>query len=75
LLSAGAAKVVVEPHKIHQGVFIARGKNEDVIVTKSLCPGEAVYGEKRISVEVRKSAHRFLPARRSAFFLPPSVWH
>ena len=33
------------------GVFIARGK-EDALVTKNMVPGEAVYGEKRISVEV-----------------------
>ena len=33
------------------GVFIARGK-EDALVTKNLVPGESVYGEKRISVEV-----------------------
>merc|ERR1719164_69081 len=45
----GGAKVVVEPHR-HEGVFVARGK-EDVLVTKSMVPGDAVYGEKRISVE------------------------
>lgn len=33
------------------GVFIARGK-EDALVTKNMVPGDAVYGEKRISVEV-----------------------
>ncbi|KAK9712284.1 Small subunit processome complex component, partial [Basidiobolus ranarum] len=45
----GGAKVIVEPHR-HEGVFVARGK-EDLLVTKNLVPGEAVYGEKRISVE------------------------
>ena len=35
-----------------KGVFIARGK-EDALVTKNMAPGDAVYGEKRISVEVR----------------------
>ncbi|KAJ2162308.1 Small subunit processome complex component [Coemansia sp. RSA 552] len=45
----GGAKVVVEPHR-HEGIFVARGK-EDLLVTKNLVPGEAVYGEKRISVE------------------------
>lgn len=34
------------------GVFIARGK-EDALVTKNIVPGESVYGEKRISVDVR----------------------
>lgn len=38
-----------EPHR-HPGVFVARGK-EDLLVTKNLTPGEAVYGEKRISID------------------------
>ena len=38
-----------EPHRF-PGIFIARAK-EDMLVTKNLTPGEAVYGEKRISVE------------------------
>ena len=40
---------IQEPHR-HKGIFVARGK-EDMLVTKNLCPGESVYGEKRISVE------------------------
>ena len=48
------------------GVFIARGK-EDALVTQSIVPGETVYGEKKVSVEV-------------SFSLSPSVclsehWH
>ena len=35
-----------------QGIFIARSGNKDVLVTKNLTPGESVYGEKRISVDV-----------------------
>ena len=46
----GSAKVVIEPHR-HEGVFVARGK-EDLLVTRNLVPGESVYGEKRISVDV-----------------------
>jgi hypothetical protein len=42
--------VIIEPHR-HEGVFIARGK-EDALVTLNMVPGEAVYGEKRISVDV-----------------------
>lgn len=38
-----------EPHR-HKGVFIARGK-EDLLITKNLTPGEAVYGEKRIVID------------------------
>lgn len=46
----GAPKsVVVEPHR-HEGVFIARGK-EDALVTLNMVPGEGVYGEKRVSIE------------------------
>ncbi|KAH0704424.1 hypothetical protein KY290_018014 [Solanum tuberosum] len=45
----GGSRVVVEPHR-HGGVFIAKGK-EDALCTKNLVPGEAVYNEKRISVQ------------------------
>ncbi|CAH1396226.1 unnamed protein product [Nezara viridula] len=45
----GGSKVIIEPHR-HPGVFIARGK-EDALVTLNMAPGDAVYGEKRISVE------------------------
>ncbi|XP_051166384.1 rRNA 2'-O-methyltransferase fibrillarin isoform X2 [Leptopilina boulardi] len=45
----GGKTVVIEPHR-HEGVFIARGK-EDALVTLNLVPGSEVYGEKRISVE------------------------
>ena len=41
---------MVEPHR-HSGVFVARGK-EDVLATLNMVPGESVYGEKRVSVEV-----------------------
>ena len=40
---------MVEPHR-HEGIFIARGK-EDALVTRNICVGESVYGEKRIAVE------------------------
>lgn len=49
-----SAQVVVEKHR-HEGVFIARGK-EDALVTKNMVPGESVYGEKRIASEVRFSS-------------------
>lgn len=45
--------MIIEPHR-HEGVFIARGR-EDALVTLNMVPGEAVYGEKRISVEVSNS--------------------
>lgn len=46
----GGMKVIVEPHR-HGGVFIAKGK-EHVLATKNLVPGNTVYGEKKIEVEV-----------------------
>jgi rRNA 2'-O-methyltransferase fibrillarin len=57
----GGAKVVVEPHR-HEGVFIARGK-EDSLVTRNLVPGVSVYGEKRISVEVPAAADGAAPTK------------
>ncbi|KAL6541560.1 fibrillarin [Orobanche gracilis] len=45
----GGTRVVVEPHK-HDGVFIAKGK-EDALCTKNMVPGEAVYNEKRVSIQ------------------------
>lgn len=45
----GGKQVIIEPHR-HEGVFIARGK-EDALVTINMAPGDAVYGEKRIQVE------------------------
>jgi len=53
----GGRKVVVEPHR-HEGVFIARGK-EDALVTLNLTPGESVYGEKRIGVEEGESKQEY----------------
>lgn len=46
---------MIEPHR-HDGVFVARGK-EDALVTLNFVPGSEVYGEKRISVEVRDVAN------------------
>ncbi|CAN1336860.1 rRNA 2'-O-methyltransferase fibrillarin 2 [Linum perenne] len=43
-------EVVVEPHKF-EGVYIAKGKNNDAICTENLVPGEAVNGEELISVK------------------------
>lgn len=45
----GGAKVLIEAHR-HEGVFIARGK-DDALVTLNSTPGKDVYGEKRISVD------------------------
>ncbi|KAH7851712.1 hypothetical protein Vadar_015666 [Vaccinium darrowii] len=45
----GGSKVEVNAHR-HKGVFIAKGK-EDALCTRNMVPGEAVYNEKRISVQ------------------------
>ncbi|RVW50431.1 putative mediator of RNA polymerase II transcription subunit 36b [Vitis vinifera] len=42
------AGVVVESHR-HEGVFIAKGK-EDAFVTKNMAPGEAAHNERRMSI-------------------------
>ena len=47
----GGAKVVIERHR-HEGVFIAKGGKDDALATLNMDPGNSVYGEKRISVEV-----------------------
>lgn len=39
---------------MYTGVYVARGGKEDYLCTKNLTPGEAVYGEKRISVDGEK---------------------
>ena len=46
----GGSKVFIQPHRL-PGIFIARGP-QDALVTKNLVPGESVYNEKRVSVEV-----------------------
>ena len=38
-------------HCFIAGVFIARGK-EDALVTLNLIPGNTVYGEKKVAVDV-----------------------
>lgn len=48
--AAGGKKTIVEPHR-HEGVFVVRGGKEDLLATKNLCPGESVYGEKRVVIE------------------------
>lgn len=48
----GGRTVAVEPHR-HNGVFVVRGK-EDAIATLNLVPGETVYGEKKVQVEVNE---------------------
>lgn len=48
----GGSKGVITPHR-HEGVFIFKtGKNNDALLTKNLVPGESVYNEKRIAVQV-----------------------
>lgn len=55
-IGAGA-KVLVQPHERFEGVYVLRGK-DDALVTKNLTPGESVYNEKRVSVEVSTLSNR-----------------
>jgi rRNA 2'-O-methyltransferase fibrillarin len=41
---------MVIPHKF-EGIYTAKGPS-DSLVTKSFAPGESVYNEKRITIEV-----------------------
>jgi rRNA 2'-O-methyltransferase fibrillarin len=54
-----AVKVVVEPHDRFKGVFILRGK-DDALCTKNIVPGESVYNEKRVSVDVKFITQNFI---------------
>ena len=36
------------------GVFIARSKDDDMLLTRNMVVGESVYGEKRVSVDVSR---------------------
>jgi rRNA 2'-O-methyltransferase fibrillarin len=42
------------------GVFIARSKDDDMLLTKNMVVGESVYGEKRINVDVCIGSYVFL---------------
>lgn len=57
----GGAKVIVQPHR-YGGIFVAKGK-EDALVTLNAVPGVAVYGEKRISVELPPVAGETVPQK------------
>jgi len=50
-IGSGGAKTIVEPHERFKGVYILRGK-DDALCTKNIAPGESVYNEKRVSVDV-----------------------
>ena len=48
----GPPKVSVMPHRL-PGIYVARG-TQDSLLTKNMVPGESVYNEKRVSVEVNQ---------------------
>lgn len=58
-IGAGA-RVLVEPHQRFKGVYVLRGK-DDALCTKNLTPGESVYNEKRVTVEVSHRMNCILP--------------
>ena len=43
-------KVIIQPHRL-EGIYVAKGQ-QDALCTKSFYPGESVYNEKRISIQV-----------------------
>ena len=45
----GGSRTFITNHRL-EGVFIAKGK-EDLLVTKNICPGEVVYGEKIVKID------------------------
>ena len=50
------------------GVFIARSKDDDMLLTKNMVVGESVYGEKRINVDVRTLFNAGVKRRRGHSF-------
>ncbi|RRT53167.1 hypothetical protein B296_00037919, partial [Ensete ventricosum] len=68
----GGSRVVVQPHR-HDGVFVAKGK-EDALCTKNMVPGESVYGEKRVSVQVIRLSLSPLLVSVSGVIVDSSVW-
>lgn len=48
---SSSQQFVVVPHRF-EGVFTAKGKEEDLVCTRSLVPGEALYGEELIHIQV-----------------------
>ena len=53
----GKPQTRIEPHR-HSGIFVAKGR-EEFLVTRNMVPGESVYGEKRIDIEVNKKIYFF----------------
>lgn len=60
----GGARTIVEPHDRFSGVYILRGK-DDALVTRNIAPGESVYNEKRVSVDVKIPKFSFIISYRS----------
>lgn len=50
-LGRASKSAIVEPHPKFDGVFIGRGK-EDMLLTRNMVPGSAVYGERRVCVSL-----------------------
>ena len=48
----GGQQVVIQAHPNFEGIFIMHSKNDDALVTKNLVPGQSVYNEKRVSVDI-----------------------
>ena len=62
----GGSKVMVQPYR-HDGFFIAKDKKDAIV--KNLVLSEAVYNEKRITVQVSFLSHHYF-----FFFLSIESW-
>jgi len=48
------SKYAIEAHRF-PGVFVARGQNDDMLMTLNMTPGETVYGEKKVEIEISET--------------------
>ena len=60
-------KTEIQPHRF-EGVYILKS-GEEVLATKNLAPGESVYGEKRVTIELPFIEIKALAAIQQVLFL------
>jgi rRNA 2'-O-methyltransferase fibrillarin len=48
----GGPRTIIEPYKF-EGVFLMKKGDKEALLTQSMVQGESVYGEKRVSEEVK----------------------
>lgn len=65
---------MVVPHDRFKGVYILKGK-DDALVTKNMNPGESVYNEKRVTVEVSEKRTNFTQDKAAETKTEYRVWN